>query len=39
MNKIYGEQFEQLFPSRTTIGVESLPLGAHIEIEMIAAKR
>ena len=39
MNKIYGEQFEQPFPARTTIGVASLPLGAHIEIEMIAAKR
>jgi 2-iminobutanoate/2-iminopropanoate deaminase len=38
MNKIYGEQFEQPFPARTTIGAASLPLGAQIEIEMIAAK-
>jgi enamine deaminase RidA (YjgF/YER057c/UK114 family) len=26
-------------PARTTIGVASLPIGARIEIEMIAARR
>ncbi len=36
MNEVYKTQFAQPFPARTTIGVASLPLGAHIEIEMIA---
>ena len=38
MNRVYAAQFEQPFPSRTTIGVASLPLGARIEIEMIARR-
>lgn len=37
MNAVYAEQFEEPFPARTTIGVASLPLGARVEIEMIAA--
>jgi 2-iminobutanoate/2-iminopropanoate deaminase len=36
MNEVYAAQFEQPFPARTTIGVAALPLGARIEIEMIA---
>lgn len=36
MNEIYAKQFAKPFPARTTIGVASLPLGARIEIEMIA---
>ena len=36
MNEVYAAQFEQPFPARTTIGVASLPLGARIEIEMVA---
>lgn len=36
MNEVYAKQFAQPFPARTTIGVASLPLGARIEIEMIA---
>lgn len=36
MNEVYATQFEQPFPARTTIGVAALPLGARIEIEMIA---
>ena len=36
MNAVYAEQFDTPFPARTTIGVASLPLGARIEIEMIA---
>jgi 2-iminobutanoate/2-iminopropanoate deaminase len=39
MNEIYKQQFSQPYPARTTIGVASLPLGAKIEIEMIARKR
>ena len=38
MNEIYKEQFSEPYPARTTIGVASLPLGAKIEIEMIARK-
>jgi 2-iminobutanoate/2-iminopropanoate deaminase len=38
MNEIYKQQFSQPYPARTTIGVASLPLGAKIEIEMIARK-
>jgi 2-iminobutanoate/2-iminopropanoate deaminase len=39
MNEIYQKQFSQPYPARTTIGVASLPLGAKIEIEMIARKK
>jgi 2-iminobutanoate/2-iminopropanoate deaminase len=38
MNAVYARQFSQPYPARTTIGVASLPLGARIEIEMIARK-
>ena len=38
MNEIYAQQFSAPFPARTTIGVASLPLGAAIEIEMIARR-
>lgn len=36
MNAIYREQFSEPFPARSTIGVKELPLGARIEIEMVA---
>ncbi len=36
MNAVYAEQFSEPYPARTTIGVASLPLGAKVEIEMIA---
>ena len=36
MNEFYSREFQQPYPARTTIGVASLPLGAKIEIEMIA---
>lgn len=36
MNEVYKTQFKKPYPSRTTIGVASLPLYADIEIEMIA---
>ena len=38
MNEVYRQQFSEPYPARTTIGVMSLPLGASIEIEMIARK-
>jgi len=36
MNSVYEKQFNSPPPSRTTIGVSELPLGARVEIEMIA---
>ena len=38
MNEVYAQQFSQPYPSRTTIGVATLPLGAQIEIELIAKR-
>ncbi|RXH35335.1 endoribonuclease L-PSP [Bradyrhizobium nanningense] len=37
MNSVYAKHFSKPYPARTTIGVASLPLGAKVEIEMIAA--
>ncbi len=38
MNKVYQKQFTAPYPARTTIGVKELPLGAHVEIELIAQR-
>jgi 2-iminobutanoate/2-iminopropanoate deaminase len=38
MNEVYKTQFNKPYPARTTIGVTALPLGARIEIEMIAKR-
>ena len=38
MNAVYAETFSQPYPARTTIGVAALPLGASIEIELIARR-
>jgi 2-iminobutanoate/2-iminopropanoate deaminase len=38
MNEVYAKQFQVPYPARTTIGVAALPLGANVEIEMIARK-
>lgn len=38
MNEVYVKQFSSPYPARTTIGVKELPLGAQIEIEMIAKR-
>jgi 2-iminobutanoate/2-iminopropanoate deaminase len=38
MNEVYSTQFSEPYPARTTIGVLSLPLGAQVEIEMIAKR-
>lgn len=37
MNRVYAEHFAEPYPARTTIGVAALPLGAQVEIEMVAA--
>ena len=39
LNAVYSNQFKAPYPARTTIGVASLPLGARVEIEMIAIKK
>ena len=39
MNAVYSKQFSTPYPARTTIGVASLPLGAQVEIEMIARRK
>lgn len=38
MNAVYAMKFEQPFPARSTVGVAALPLGARVEIEMIAKR-
>jgi 2-iminobutanoate/2-iminopropanoate deaminase len=38
LNAVYATQFEKPFSARTTIGMASLPLGARIEIELIAQR-
>lgn len=38
MNAVYARQFNLPYPARTTIGVVALPLGAQIEMEMIARR-
>jgi 2-iminobutanoate/2-iminopropanoate deaminase len=38
MNEVYSAFFTAPRPARSTIGVASLPLGAHVEIEMIARR-
>ncbi len=39
MNDAYRYRFSEPFPSRTTVGVAALPLGAAVEIELIARRR
>ena len=38
MNEVYKDQFAAPYPARSTVGVKELPLGALIEIEMIASR-
>lgn len=39
MNAVYADHFAQPYPARTTIGVAALPLGARVEIELVARLR
>ncbi|MEO0494566.1 MAG: Rid family detoxifying hydrolase [Actinomycetota bacterium] len=39
MNEVYEQQFARPFPARTTVGVAALPLGASVEIELMARRR
>jgi 2-iminobutanoate/2-iminopropanoate deaminase len=36
MNAIYARHFTEPFPARTAVGVAMLPLGACVEIDMVA---
>ncbi len=38
MNAVYARQFAEPFPARTTVAVAELPLGARIEIELVARR-
>lgn len=38
MNEAYATRFEAPPPARTTVGVAALPLGARVEIELVARK-
>ncbi|XMB66809.1 RidA family protein [Mycoplasmatota bacterium zrk1] len=38
MNEVYAEFFEKPFPARSAFEVAKLPLGAKVEIEVIASK-
>ncbi|HWQ61186.1 MAG TPA: Rid family detoxifying hydrolase [Negativicutes bacterium] len=38
MNAVYATRFTAPYPARSTVGVAALPLGARVEIEMIARR-
>lgn len=38
MNAAYAQRFDEPYPSRTTVAVAGLPLGARVEIELVARK-
>jgi 2-iminobutanoate/2-iminopropanoate deaminase len=38
MNAVYARHFTDPYPARTTIGCASLPLGARVEMSMIARR-
>ena len=38
VNEVYGEYFPEIPPARATVAVKELPLGAQVEMDMIAVK-
>ena len=38
MNRAYQSRFEAPYPARTTVAVAGLPLGAQVEIELVARR-
>jgi len=36
LNEVYATVFEEPYPARTTVAVAELPLGARVEIEVVA---
>lgn len=39
MNAVYATRFASPYPARTTVAVAALPLGARVEIEMVARRQ
>lgn len=39
LNEVYADVFEAPYPARTTVAVAELPLGAQVEIELVARAR
>jgi 2-iminobutanoate/2-iminopropanoate deaminase len=39
MNKAYATRFDAPYPARTTVAVAGLPLGAQVEIELVARRK
>lgn len=39
LNKIYPNYFQHSLPARTAVGVSALPLGASLEMDVIAARK
>jgi 2-iminobutanoate/2-iminopropanoate deaminase len=39
MNSVYAKVLSQPYPARTTVAVAGLPVGARVEIEVVAATR
>jgi 2-iminobutanoate/2-iminopropanoate deaminase len=38
MNAVYGRRFAEPYPARSTVAVAGLPLGARVEIELVAKR-
>jgi len=38
MNSVYGAHFSEPYPARSTVAVAGLPLGARVEIELVAKR-
>jgi 2-iminobutanoate/2-iminopropanoate deaminase len=39
MNAVYARYFRDPYPARTTVGVTELPMGASVEIDLVAVGR
>ena len=39
VNKIYAEQFQDVLPARSAFQAAALPLGANIELEVVAVEK
>lgn len=37
MNQVYATRFQKPYPARTTVAVSALPLGAAVELDVVAA--
>lgn len=39
LNKVYGNYFKHPLPARTAVGVSALPLGASLEVDVVAVRK